>query len=57
MNAKELREKLEKIVKDAVLEFQKETGLEIYYIDVKKQNFTGFNNKEDVSIKVKLKED
>jgi hypothetical protein len=57
MNAKESREKLENLVKDAVLEFQKETGLEIYYIDVKKQAFTGFNNKEDVNIKVKLKED
>ena len=57
MNAKENKQKLEKIVKDAVDEFHKETGLTVNYIDVTKKSATGFKVENDIEVKVKLKED
>ena len=56
-NAKSIKKQTEKEISKSIKSFEKETGLEVYYIDVSKKQNIGFSvNKEELDVKIKLKE-
>lgn len=52
MNKKEIENKISKLISD----FEKETDLEVSYVDISKENSVGFiGNKETITASIKIK--